>query len=489
LFNYDALIRNSEIEPDDIWLLLDSFWRHKTVSSTTSLTQYLTYGMLVAFLDNYSLGQHLQTGYNIQRLQTYAPLPWVPLIIYQDELVESSFVAYGEGYDYDPAPQIYYGQAGTITRWVLPVDEKIVAIDGLANEITDPTYWAGPAAVQVNPLKHQLEFIYNPFDFLTPKTSASGRQYIVLWARNVQVNYDLPFDQVGWVVQFQGNNGDSYRKSLYWLWKLIINGPSLLSYLGGLNSALGYPLSEETEIIRAIQTDGWQRIISTDTHTYTGLLSWPFSRLQGDTLAKDDAVFECVKAYEYDALLLSTQSEIPGLLLRFPLSTGVVANLGFANYADAWTFDAGRPSPWRFPISGDPAEVEQFWVDVDTYATANSIDLQTLFGLPAAVNPMKMVIQELMTNKVVVVTAPLALIEELNPPGFHDRALELLPPGTLLILQQDVGSFFDSLDLGTTSSETINYGYHTDAPTEVISVPGGGTDLTYFDYTPFIVTA
>lgn len=488
MFDYDDLVRNSEIEPNDIWVLLDSFWRHRTVPHTESLVQYLTYGMLVSFLNTYVTSRHLSSGYNIQRLEAYNSLPWCPLIIYRDELQESSFNAYGEGFDYSPAPQIYYGEPGLITRWVLPINPEIVAIDGLANEITNASYWAGPAGVQVNQAKHQLEFVYDPFDFVESKVSG-GREYIVLWARNTLVDLEVPFDQVGWVVRFQGVSSNHYRQSLYWLWKLVLNGPSFTSYLAGLNSALGYPLSLETQVIRSIQADGWHRIVSTDSRTYVGLLTWPFSKLQGDTLVKDTAIFDSVKAYEYDGILAATASEIPGLLLRFPLSTGVVADLGFANIVSAWDFQGGRPSEWRFPISGSPSNVEQFWVDVDTYATANGIDLQVLFGLPAAVNPMKMVVQELLQSKLVVVSAALPLIPLGNPSGFHDRALELLPPGTMLILQQDVGSFFDSLDLGTTSSENVSYGYHTDAPTEVISIPGSGTDLTYFDYTPFIVTA
>lgn len=490
MFDYDELVRNSEIEPDEVWVLLDSFWRHKTAESTEDLVRYLTYGMLVAFLNNYQTSQHLQSGYNIQILETYALLPWVPIVVYRDELVESSFVAYGEGYEYDPAPQIYYGQAGTITRWVLPIDEKIVAIDTLSNEITNPSYVATSASVQVNPVRHQLEFLYDPFDAVPVKAQPlTGREYIVLWARNVRTNFAVPFDQVGWVVRFQGQNGDAYRQSLYWLWKLVINGPSLRSYQSGLTTALGFPLAEETEVIRSIQSNGWQRVISTDTHTYTGLLSWTFSKLQGDTLTAQEPVFDTVRVFEYEHLLTATADEIPGILLTFPLSTGVVAKLGFANYVDAWEFQAARPSEWRFPISGDPAQVEQFWVDSQAFATANGIDIQTAFGLPAPVNPMKMLIQELLKNKIVVVTVPLAQIPLQNPAGFHDRALELLPPGTMLILQQDAGSVEDVLDLGTTSSETVEYGYHVDAPTEIISVPGGGTDLTYFDYTPFIVTA
>ena len=488
MFSYDDLVRDSELQPDELWLLLDSFWSHRTVPTTTSLVRYLTYGMLTCFLDNYVRCRHFQSAYDIQTLETYLRLPWVPIIIYEDELLERSFVAYGEGYIYDPVPQIFYGQSGPVTRWVYPVSDDIVSVDAFTDAIVDSSYWAATSSAVIDRRRSEIQFLYNPFTSVAAKTAAgNGRRYIVLWARNLVIDLKVPFDQVGWVVQYQANNSEHYRRSLKQLWKLVLNGPSLKTYLAGINAALGLPLAEAGGTVRAIQSDGGQRLVITDTEVYRGALSWPLSYLQGDQLQPDAPIFEVVKPFEYEALLTASAADVPGLLLNVPLSTGTTAQLGFKNEILAWDFQVGRPSEWRFPISGSPADVEQFWIDSDAYAVANGINLQVLFGLPAAVNPMKMVVEQLLKSKVVVFRVHLAMIPVSNPSGFHDRALELLSPGTLLVLQQDVGSFFDSYDLGSSTSETVGYGYHILAPTETISI--SGTDLTYFDYTPFVVTA
>jgi len=490
LSEYDALIRNSELEPDELWYLLDSFWRHRTVPASNSLVRYLTYGMLVAFLNNYARSKSFQSAYNIQILETYLRLPWCPIIIYENDLREESFVAYGEGYDYDPTPEIYYGQAGVITRWVYPIATEFVRVDGFTNAITNATYWAGPSSAIINRGRSQLEFLYDPFDSVTAKVDVTtGQRYIILWAQNLEIDLEVPFDQIGWVLEYKSPNSEHYARSLRQLWKLVIHGPSLATYVSGLNAALGYPLAAADGTIIAVQPDGYQTLVSTEDNTYPGLLTWPLTKLAGDTLQRDEPIFAAVRPYEYDAVLLASSTEIPGLVLNFPFSNGTFGALGFANIVTAWSFELGRPSEWRFPISGSPADIEKFWVDVDTFAVANGVNFQTLFGLPAAVNPMKLLVAQLLKSKVVVIRVPLALIPVQNPAGFHDRALALFSPGTMLVLQQDIGSLFDIYDLGTTTSETVGYGYHIPAPTETISVPGNGTALVYFDYTPFVAAS
>jgi hypothetical protein len=234
-----------------------------------------------------------------------------------------------------------------------------------------------------------------------------------------------------------------------------------------------------------VDDDGWQWIVSTDTRSYTVQKSMADPVvIGGDELAVGQPLTDGIEFFEYPATVATTPAQLPGLVIKVPLSTGVVAVLTFANVTTAWTFAAGQ---WTFPVGGNAQDVAQFWEDVDTYATANGINLATIYGLPAAVNPMYRIIQDLLQNSLFVASVDLAQIPQ-NPGTLADRARELLPQDILLVLEQDVGEFEDSIDLGTSTSETIYYGYNADVPTEVISIPGGGTDLTYFDLTPLVVT-
>jgi hypothetical protein len=204
----------------------------------------------------------------------------------------------------------------------------------------------------------------------------------------------------------------------------------------------------------------------------------------GDELQVGQPLTDGIEFFEYPDTVATTAAQLPGLSLQVPLSTGVVAVLTFANVTTVWTFAAGQ---WTFPVGGTTSDVAQFWADVDAYAVANSLNLATIYGLPAPVNPMYRIIQDLLQNSLFVASVDLAQIPR-NPGTFADRARELLPQDILLVLQQDVGAFADSIDLGVVTSDTVFYGYNAVPPTEVISIPGGGTDLTYFDLTPLVVT-
>jgi len=99
---------------------------------------------------------------------------------------------------------------------------------------------------------------------------------------------------------------------------------------------------------------------------------------------------------------------------------------------------------------------------------------------------MDRIITDLLHNSLFVASVQLSDMP-LDPGSFHDRARLLLPQDTLFVLQQLVDDQADVYDLGTETSDSVEYGYNTTITTEVISVPGSGTDLTYFDYTPLVV--
>lgn len=481
MFDYDAMIRDGFIDPQELWLALDSFWRTTTGPRTNSFVHYLQYADTVELFNNVATGNNFLLAQDPRTLLPYVQLPWIPMVIYRDLLFEESAIRYGDAYVY--GGPIVYGQAGPTTRWVHPVDPGLVGIGGLADGVVNTTAWFDDSTVALNVTRQQLEFTDDPFTIVTPKiAAATGKEYIVLWIRNAQLDYNVPKDTWGWVIRYDGLNTPEYSRSMDPLWQLVIQGPQIGTWETGLNIGVGLPVAERTGTVRGIVNDGFNDIVLTDADGYPFPQALTPAVIPGDTVIRGTPLTTAIHVWEYDAILAAPITDIPGLALMIPLSTGVAAELVFANILGAWTFDAFRPSPWRFTISGTPADVEQFWVDVDTYATANSINLQALFGLPAPVNPMMLVIEQLLKNNVVIASLQLADIQVPNPAAFPDRARFLLPPGALIILQQGVGSVADVLDLGVSASETIGYGYHVVPPTEIISV--SATDLILSDYTP-----
>lgn len=487
MFDFDDIITTALRDPTRVWLALDSFWRTRTTSDTHDLVKFETYAQTLLELNILAKSNNYISAQTVPVIEDFLRIPWYPVILFQDRLIDQSLVLYGDGYIYDPLPEIVYGQQG-LPRFLYPMSEPLVSATEICDAITDTTVVLDQTQFSYDALQQRFVFGTDPFTLIAPKTDAgSGRQYIVLWLRNPQFDLGVPFDWAGWVVKYE-RSGENYAATLQSIWELVILGPSVERYQQGLLRAAGLPyVSVGGEIVRRVENDGFRHLISTDTMTYGAPLTVVPIVDQGDVLVHGAPLTDGIKFLDYEAVLTAADTTIPGLLLKIPLSTGTVAELSFANVDVVWTYDALRPSPWRFPVGGDPTDVEQFWIDVDAFAVANSIDFQTIYGLPGPVNPMKRVVQDLLQNSLYVASLRLSEMPDVFG-GFSDRARLLLPMDVLLVLQQFLDDISDAYDLGAETSDVLGYGYHAAVPTEVISVPGNGTDLTYYDYTPLVVT-
>jgi hypothetical protein len=491
LFDYDALIRQALVDPDQVWSALDSFWRERTDLDTEDLVHYQSWASTLLFLNTHAKANHYLKTQTVPEIEAFLRQPWFPIVLYQDRIVNQSTYVYGDPFQYDPTPQIYYGQQSGTPRYIYPLPQELLFVADIpifVDAVTDTTVEIDQTQFTYDPATGEIVFTVDPFTLIPAKTSTDGRDYIVLWVRNVQLDIDMPFDQVGWVVKYDRASFEGYAETLRQIWDLVLRGPSLGRYKKGLMDALGFPYALSGGQITRIESDGYQWVISTADKSYTSIAAdtTPIVQ-QGDEVIEGQPLTDGIEFFEYPDLLTTTSAQLSGLLLDIPLSNGVVAPLSFANIDTAWDFSAGRPSEWRFPVGGDPVHVEQFWVDVDAYATANSIVFATIYSLPAAVNPMKRIIEDLFHNSLFVASVDLSTVSD-DPGGFADRARLLLPTDVLIVLQQNLDPISDSFDLGVTSSETVGYGYNAAIPDEDLSITGSGTSLEYTDYAPLVVT-
>jgi len=497
------MIRAALIDPNQTWALLDSFWREEVSQTTEDLVHYQMWASLLCELSIHAKAQHFLNAQTVPENETghtqeaALNIPWVPLVLFQDRLVDQSIHQYGDGFVYGGPPLIQYGEeSGTPSYRLLP-SRPFREITNFTDAVTEPLVVIDQSQVSYDQQSGEVVISVDPFTLIPAKTDqTSGRLYIVLWMRNPLLDLNVPFDWTGWVVKYDRETLDKYAETLKYIWELVLLGPSIGRYKQGLMTAMGFPFAEQDDQIQRVDTDGYQLLISTDATVYKAVDADVSAVVSpGDEVREGQPLTDGVTFLEYPDTTTASFSVLPGLLLRVPLSTGVVAELTFANIDTQWTYDASRPSPFRFPVGGNDDLVEQFWVDVDTFATANSIDFQTLYGLSIpgtpgptgdAVNPMDRIITDLLHNSLFVASVQLSDMP-LDPGSFHDRARLLLPQDTLFVLQQLVDDQADVYDLGTETSDSVEYGYNTTITTEVISVPGSGTDLTYFDYTPLVV--
>jgi len=491
LFDFDALIKEALRDPKQLWRALDSFWRHRTEPSTRDLVQYLSFANLLLYLNVRARSNHFVSMQNPSQMQKVLKQPWLPIVIFKDQLEEVDFIKYGDGFDYDDPPEFDYGDGTGTSTFRYPLDDNVFDVKELVDSVTETRFAFDASQFDFDRDKRELAFDIDPFTIVPSKTlQESGREYIVLWARNIEIDLEAPFRWNGFLARYSGITSEQYVESLKILWRLIIHGPNTRDFKSGLMAALGFPFAKEDGVIRRIDDDGHQLLISTDETTHKASNSLSAVVQVGDEVEDGTPLTDGVKFFEYEETLLATDEELPALSMTVPLSTGKVVELLFRNFDTVWDFEAGRPSEWRFPISGEDPDIEQFWVDVDTFATANGIDLETTFGLPDVINPMRMIIDQLLKNNLFVASLDNEDIPVSNPAGFADRARKLLlSPAQLIVIHQDVGSVSDAYDLGVNTSETVGFGYHALPSTEVISVPGSGTDLTFFDYAPMVATS
>lgn len=482
MFDYNAIITGIETNPDQVWLGLDSFWRTQVVPSDADLVRYQTYATLVVYMATLSSIQTFQDAQSIATLKPFDVVPWYPIIIYENHLINLSYPLYGQGYLYSSVPQIFYGQNGA-PLYEYPLVPKFNSITSLYDSITTTQHVIDNSKFTYTKATQTINFSVNPFTYLNVRVTPDGQRYIILWARNPELDLNVPFDWTGWLLKYQEDSSAAYVESLKNMYSLDVRGPSVLSFKSGLSVAAGFPVAVLPEIVRSVINDGYQNAVITDTLVYHAPLTVNVITPPGTLLKVGEPITDGIKFFDgYLALASASSTDLPGLLFHVPLSTGRVADLFFLNTTEQWTYNALRPSPYRFPVGGDPADVEQYWTD----RNVNFITYYPSITPGANVNPMQLIVGDLIKNGIYVATTNLANLTE-TAAGFADRALLALPQESYIVIQQRVvaSTITDTIDLGANTSQSVGYGYNS-SPVDVAST--SGPSLTYQDYAPLVAT-
>lgn len=476
MFKNSTVTDSFTLDPQQVWGGLDSFWRNKVVTSDADLIQYQTFATLLLCANTVARSKHFINAQGIATLEPYANVPWYPIVVYRDQLTDLSFVLYGDPYIYDTPEEIVYGQPSdpTFTYPVLPTFAEITT---LYDSVTETSQVFDRARFSYTRETRTLTFGVDPFSVLAPRQTTNGRDYLVLWVRNGKLDLNVPFDWTGWIAKFKGRATAAYVKALQDLWELEVNSPTLGSFKSGMTVGAGFPVAASAGQVRDIRTDGYQRVVFVDSVAYPFLQAIGAAVAIGDQVVADQPLSLGVQFFAGLSVAEASTASLPGIAFTVPLSSGVDVQLFAPNQVLAWTFDGLRPSPWRFPLGGDVADVEAYWAD-------RNIDLSLYYTLAPSqpVNPMQLLVNDLWKNAITVASVDLANVEG-EALGFVDRARMALSPSTYIIVQQKVGDVSDSIDTSAWGDQ-IGYGYHASGVSDVIST--SGTDLILSDYAPLV---
>jgi hypothetical protein len=479
MYQSDATVSGILTNPNQLWLALDSFWRQYAVTKDADLVRYQTYATLVTYLYTYSTSQHFINAQSVKTIQPYAVIPFYPIVIYQDRLVNSSYYLYGNGQLYGGG--IDYGQQnGALYKYT--VVPNIKSFGCIVDSVINTSVVLDSASVSYNASSGVITFTVDPLTLLTPSVlTDTGRVYSIVWLKNVELDLNVPFDWLGWILKLKDTSDQPYVDALKALHDLIVQGSSIAAFSYGLSAAAAFPVAKEDETVTDVVTDGWQRIIITDKNVYRAPIALNSVVTPGEAIVATQPLTDGVKFYgDKYAISTATFSDVPGLAINIPLSTGEIAELFFPNQAHQWTYDVARPAPWRFPVGGESQEVEQFWIDCWSRQTSTSVFLSTIYGLVPpgpgpSVNPMQLVIGDLIENAILIASINMQNLGD-NIAGFADRARQLMPSSTYVVIQQSVGSLTDTMDTTVSGSDTVVDGMHVGDPTD--SLTARSTDYT-----------
>lgn len=476
---FDGVTKDVLSSPQQLLTFIDTFWRTHTATRTRDIVADLSYANGILLAHAIELNKHVLRNKVVDTYESTFITPWLVLPLYRNNVVQTGDIEYGDDYEYSVVPEIRYGESLNVD-YLITLGDLIHDVKAISDSPITATRWLSPSGFTFNKERKTITFSEDPFTiFPVYVDGASNSDFVLLWLKNTSITYNWLYQYVGRVVGFAGLPEVAYDESMKVFWKIIQQGASEQDIKKGLSLSLARPVAVASEEVTAVTALTYHTVITTDQHVYTVPAPDTATCSVGDALAPGDSVTSSLRWFSADGIIAANEAILPGLTFSFTDAAGSFY-VTFPNKDVNWTYVAARPSEWRFTVYSD--NVERFWSLVEANeATYGS--LQTIVGLTPpgpgpVVNPARFVAAELLGGRlqvgsVVLKPGPLAC-------GFYDRAKEFVCADNYFILHQLIGTFSDSLDTQTATSDTAVAFYNIAATLDSLSTP----DLN--DYTPLV---
>jgi hypothetical protein len=482
LFPADPILTGTLSNPDQLYNQLGTFWRDYLEDA--ELLRKHTWADLQVNADVYLRAIETASAGSIQTIKPFVARQWRLIRLLESELtLETNMVRYGSGRTYGDG--LVYGQIESQPyAWQLAADIRGIGI--LVDQILDPDHVFDASTFQFDPKTQVIRFTQNPFELLPrlpiyDSTGAVVDHQVLLWARNVQQDENLPFLRYGAVLGIHGQSSEAYCKTLLSAWSMLVQGPSIADLQRGILGSVGLQDAVGDETVELIEVDDEGLAIVTDKRVYRAHADATPLVTVGDALEPGQLLVDTVQVFECSSGSARPYSSLPGL------SVGS-NSLVFPNVDETFQFDT-ETQDVRFTVYGDQAAVEAFWAQTHQRGLDAGKLLAEWVGVDdisdeVAVNPLKFMVENIVgQNLIVVVVKPEHFLG--FEPGFLTRIQTLLPAGTLLVVQSALQPVDDLLNLTETSDASATVYDAIQAPTETMDTTGPG--LTYTDFDPVIM--
>ena len=373
-----------------------------------------------------------------------------------------------------------YGEAQTQeVLFPIPVDEPFFgdlaeAPYTIYNRVVYPSKtWTDGIDYEIDRERGVIRFREDPFEsgYVATRSVYNESGDLVdteasVWIYGGQFDIDLIWNRWGFVVAEQLQSSENYKNFVNALWDGYVFGPSSAAFSAAASAMLGIPIVlEETEIIEDIVSDSVRLLITTDKHVYSFSPNANAIVSIGDTVQGGEQLVDALRIMDLSSGERD-YSSIPALAFGDSfLSGGYFSTLTFENAdvsVDYLGVDQDDKAVVIFEISGFPGDIETFWEKAQTLGKesgkqtlaelldtrANPVGQPLPEFLPATINPLEFVIENILKNNLSILKVRANSIGD-DAPGLNlfKYMRDIIMPHTTYIVFVEISADTDTIDL------------------------------------------
>jgi len=460
-------------EPDKLLGILGSFWT-QTFGGSNQVKDLVDARSALDF-ENHLLFLELIASISRFKLPVFHRENWFFLLLNESDKNQSKLdlPQYNGQYNYSEAPEIFYGQfvSTNLFRW--NIDPKLVNANTILNRIT------GSTAILTKGTDFQItegviSFIQDPFasDKWATREVFEGNELvdrqIGMWVYNGQFDWNSVYIQFGYAIGVALRSSEEYKLLMNAIYDCLVEGTSIRGFQQFFTAITDIPVVKENgEIVETIFNQSLEStFVITDKNVYRLHKESEISVAVGDVLHDGQTLSDGLEFVEFNDGTGYEQLQYLSVGYGI-LDGGYLDNLVFANenVPLELTYDTDGKAEVRFEIGGFALDIDRFWTTVhqkgiesgQTLANLldtreNPIDEPTALALPAEINPLQFLVENVLRFN--------AFVIKLKPHLFGPNALglesafflrKLIPPHTLCLILVELRVAEETYD--TTSIE------------------------------------
>lgn len=424
---------------------------------------------------------------------------WYPITLRKSQLNKTAANVYKfdtPDLEFDANSYVTFDGAAQTNLYAFPVDTKLAAACHIFDRILFPTVdLIGGSDFKVDRQNGAIVFIQNPFELpAIPRTpvyaenNALVDEIITLWAFRANLDYGYIFRQFAYAVNIQLESSENAKQLVNAIFDGLIAGGATVHVINAALSAIfDIPVvKEDGEIVEVMARDRNGSFIATNKHVYRF----------ADTAIPIVAVDQVLRAGDrlvdaFDVIELN-RGVVPDTFAALALDQNFTsycyyADLIFENREVPLRVITDHPSGYTyvdFPLSGFPADVAQFFNDVHergiklippapepcklpngqrSGTLAHVLDRRTnpigepaADDLPATINPLRFLVNNVLRNHAMLVTVKVAEMGKNHLSLYNIRHLrQLFPPYAGMFIVYNLGGLADSIDGENTLGEEL----------------------------------